>query len=51
MRFSTFHSFMLTDAKGQEGLLEGQAIGDSHHDAIGSRMRRFAREILPHFHG
>jgi alkanesulfonate monooxygenase SsuD/methylene tetrahydromethanopterin reductase-like flavin-dependent oxidoreductase (luciferase family) len=34
MRFSTFHSFMLTDAKGQDRLLEGQAVGGSHHAAM-----------------
>ncbi len=34
MRFSTFHSFMLSDAKGQDRLLEGQAVGRSHHEAL-----------------
>jgi alkanesulfonate monooxygenase SsuD/methylene tetrahydromethanopterin reductase-like flavin-dependent oxidoreductase (luciferase family) len=34
VRFSTFHSFMLGDAKGQARLLEGQAVGRSHHEAM-----------------
>ena len=34
MRFSTFHSFMLSDAKGQDRLLEGQAVGSTHHAAL-----------------
>ncbi len=38
MRFSTFHAFMLTDAKGQNGLLEGQAVGRSHHAAMGDEL-------------
>ena len=36
MKFSTFHSFMLTDAKGvaPDHLLEGQRVGSTHHRAI-----------------
>ena len=36
MKFSTFHSFMLTDAKGvaPDHLLEGQRVGATHHGAI-----------------
>jgi alkanesulfonate monooxygenase SsuD/methylene tetrahydromethanopterin reductase-like flavin-dependent oxidoreductase (luciferase family) len=38
MRFSTFHAFMLSDAKGQDGLLEGQAVGASHHAAMADEL-------------
>ena len=40
MKFSTFHSFMLTDAKGvaPDHLLEGQRVGTSHHRAIADEL-------------
>jgi alkanesulfonate monooxygenase SsuD/methylene tetrahydromethanopterin reductase-like flavin-dependent oxidoreductase (luciferase family) len=36
MKFSTFHAFMLGDAKtvAEDHLLEGQRVGRTHHDAI-----------------
>jgi alkanesulfonate monooxygenase SsuD/methylene tetrahydromethanopterin reductase-like flavin-dependent oxidoreductase (luciferase family) len=42
MRFSTFHSFMLHDAKGQDQLLEGQAVGSSHHEALRDELALIA---------
>jgi hypothetical protein len=40
MKFSTFHSFMLTDAKGvaPDHLLEGQRVGATHHRAIADEL-------------
>ena len=40
MKFSTFHSFMLTDAKGvaPDHLLEGQRVGSTHHGAIADEL-------------
>lgn len=40
MKFSTFHSFMLTEAKSvaQDHLLEGQRIGQTHHGAIADEL-------------
>jgi alkanesulfonate monooxygenase SsuD/methylene tetrahydromethanopterin reductase-like flavin-dependent oxidoreductase (luciferase family) len=41
VKFSTFHSFMLTDAKGvaPDHLLEGQRVGSTHHRAIADELQ------------
>ena len=45
MKFSTFHAFMLGDAKtvAQDHLLEGQRIGMSHHGAIHDELTLIRR--------
>jgi alkanesulfonate monooxygenase SsuD/methylene tetrahydromethanopterin reductase-like flavin-dependent oxidoreductase (luciferase family) len=45
VKFSTFHAFMLSDAKevAQDHLLEGQRIGRSHHDAISDELALIRR--------
>jgi alkanesulfonate monooxygenase SsuD/methylene tetrahydromethanopterin reductase-like flavin-dependent oxidoreductase (luciferase family) len=50
VRFSTFHSFMLTDAKGQDRLLEGQAVGSSHHEALRDELALIRHADAVGFH-